>query len=135
MRSAVFVGSGKGLAIEQRPVPAPGPGQALIRVERCGICGSDIHMTSGSRFDWPAGTALAHEYAGVVVETGPGAGSLRAGDRVTALPMSACGRCVHCDEDSPLHCSGLRSMAGGYSEYTLIDARMALRLPETLGFD
>ncbi|HUD90056.1 alcohol dehydrogenase catalytic domain-containing protein [Sphingobium sp.] len=135
MKAAIFVQAGQPLAIEDRPIPQPGSYQALIRVHRCGICGSDLHMTSGSAFDIPCGTVLGHEYAGEVVDIGPHASSLKVGDRVTALPMSACGDCPACRADMPLHCIGLQSMAGGYGEYTLIDARKAIRLPDGLSFE
>lgn len=134
MKAAIFVQAGQPLAIEDRPIPRPGPHQALIRVHRCGICGSDLHMTSGSPFDMPCGTAPGHEYAGDVLEVGPDAAPIRVGDRVTALPMSACGDCPACRADRPLHCTALRSMAGGYGEYTLIDTRKAIRLPDTLTY-
>jgi len=135
VRSAVFLGAGRPLAIEERALPRPGANMALIRVERCGICGSDLHMTSGSPFDMPCGTAPGHEYAGEVVEVGPGEGRLRAGDRVTALPISGCGACPACLADTPLHCGRMQSMAGGYGEYTLIDQRQAVKLPDSLSFD
>ncbi len=135
MRSAIFVAAGQPLVIEDRPVPVPGPHRALIRVHRCGICGSDLHMTSGSAFDVACGTALGHEYAGEVVEVGPGVANIAIGDRVTALPMAGCGQCAACIADMPLHCVALESMAGGYGEYTLIDARRAIRLPQTLTFE
>lgn len=135
MRSAVFKGPGQLLAIETRDIPRPGPNMALIRVERCGICGSDLHMTSGSPFDMPCGTSPGHEYAGEVLEVGPGAGRVKVGDRVTALPISGCGECPACLADTPLHCGRMQSMVGGYGEYTLIDQRQAVKLPESLGFD
>lgn len=134
MLSAVFVGAGKPLALEERPIPEAGPHQAVIRVGRCGICASDMHMTSGSAFDVPCGTAMGHEYAGEVVAIGPD-GWLKVGDRVTALPMAGCGRCEACRADRPLHCPELRSMAGGYGEYTLIDQRVAMRLPASLSLE
>ncbi len=135
MRGAIFRAAGMPLVIEQLPMPEPQPGQAVIRVQRCGICASDLHMTSGSPFDLPAGTAPGHEYAGEVVELGPGEALLRIGDRVTALPMSTCGKCAACRSDVPLHCTALRMMQGGYSEYTLIDQRKALCLPRSLSFE
>jgi threonine dehydrogenase-like Zn-dependent dehydrogenase len=134
VRRAIFVGAGKPLEIRDIAMPRPGPNQALIRVERCGICGSDLHMTSGSPFDVAHGTALGHEYAGEVVECGPGDMSIRVGDRVTALPMAGCGDCPACLAETPLHCRAMQAMAGGYGEYTLIDARQAVRLPDSVGF-
>ena len=135
MRNAIFRGVGRQLAIEDRPVPIPGPNQALIRVHRCGICGSDLHMTSGSAFDMPAGSALGHEYAGEVVDVGPGGSELSVGDRVTALPMSTCGQCEACRADVPLHCVGLQMMQGGYGDYTLVDQRKTMKLPDSLSFE
>lgn len=135
MRSAIFVGAGQPLAIEDRPIPQAGPNRALIRVHRCGICGSDLHMTSGSPFDVPCGTALGHEYAGEVVELGPDVTGLSVGDRVTALPMSGCGTCPACIADMPLHCTALESMTGGYGQYTLVDTRRTIRLPDSLTFE
>ncbi|MET0546329.1 MAG: alcohol dehydrogenase catalytic domain-containing protein [Caulobacterales bacterium] len=134
MKRAIFNGVGKPLSIEAVERPRPAAHQALIKVERCGICGSDIHMTSGSPFDWPCGTALGHEYAGEVVEIAQD-GLLKLGDRVTALPMSGCGECEACRNGTPLHCKSMQPMAGGYSEYTLIDQRTAMRLPDSVSFD
>lgn len=91
-------------------------------------------MTGGSSFDMPIGTSPGHEYAGEVVEAGAGSG-LRVGDRVTALPIASCGACSACHADAPLHCTQMRSMAGGYSEYALIDGRASFRLPDALTFE
>ncbi|GGD80226.1 alcohol dehydrogenase catalytic domain-containing protein [Croceicoccus mobilis] len=133
MRSAIFEGAGKPLAIEEREIPRPAAGQAVIRVCRCGICASDLSMTGGSPFDMPAGTAPGHEYAGEVVEAGAESG-LKPGDRVTALPIAGCGTCPACRADAPLQCAQMRSMAGGYSEYALVDGRASFRLPDALSF-
>jgi (R,R)-butanediol dehydrogenase/meso-butanediol dehydrogenase/diacetyl reductase len=133
MRSAIFEEVGKPLVIAEREIPRPGAGQALIRVCRCGICASDLAMTSGSAFDMASGSAPGHEYAGEVVEVGAQSG-LRVGDRVTAFPIASCGACPACRADAPLHCKQMRSMAGGYSEYVLIDGRASFRLPDGLSF-
>lgn len=132
MRVAVFKGAGTALAIEQRPDPDPGVGEAVIRVGRCGICGSDIHMTSGHALDYPAGTVLGHEYAGEVVALGPEAEGLRIGDRVTAMPAAGCGRCTACLSGYPLGCAQMAGMIGGFGEYMRISAAAAVKLPVTL---
>jgi threonine dehydrogenase-like Zn-dependent dehydrogenase len=134
MRCAVFKGAGRKLAIEDVAMPVPQAGEALIRVERCGICASDMHMTSGSSFDVPLGTALGHEYAGEVVALPPGDNRLALGDRVTALPMWSCGHCAACRADQPLHCPQFHSMQGAYGEYVLINQNLAMRLPASLSF-
>ena len=134
MRSAIFEAAGQPLAITERPIPRPSAGQALIRVCRCGICASDLAMTAGSPFDMAAGTAPGHEYSGEVVEADADSG-LKPGDRVTALPMASCGHCAACRAGAPLHCAQFVSMAGGYSEYALIDSRASFRLPDALSFE
>jgi len=93
-------------------------------------------MTCGGAYDWPHGTAMGHEYAGEVVALGAGHNNrLSIGDRVTALPMATCGRCEACLADRPLHCVSIRPMMGGFSEYTLIEQRSAIRLPQALSFE
>jgi (R,R)-butanediol dehydrogenase/meso-butanediol dehydrogenase/diacetyl reductase len=120
------------LVVEHLPDPEPGQGEAVIRVARCGICGSDIHMTSGHAMDYPAGTILGHEYAGEVVAIGPGVTRLKPGDRVTALPAKGCGHCPACAGGYPLGCSAMQGMIGGFGEYLRITEAGAVRLPDTL---
>ncbi|HTZ69016.1 MAG TPA: alcohol dehydrogenase catalytic domain-containing protein [Acetobacteraceae bacterium] len=134
MLSAIFEAVGAPLVVRERPMPKPRAGQALIRVCRCGICASDLHMTGGGPFGVPIGSILGHEYAGEVVDTGED-GWLRPGDRVTALPLTACGQCAACRANTPLHCPSFGMMAGGYAQYTLIDQRYAFRLPSSLSFE
>jgi len=132
MRAAIFQAAGKPLAIEELPDPEPGPGEAVIKVCRCGICGSDISMTSGSYADYPAGTALGHEYAGEVVAIGKDVTNIRIGQRVSAMPAKGCGRCSACVAGFPLGCSAMVGMIGGFGEYMRIAAPAAIHLPDTL---
>ena len=71
MKAAVYLGAGKPLVLQSLPDPEPGPEDLVIRVHRCGICGTDLHLTSGHRWDFPAGTVAGHEYSGEVVELVP----------------------------------------------------------------
>ena len=134
MRVAIFKGAGKPLSIESAPDPIPEPDQAVIRVSRCGICGSDFHMTSGGGYDVAVGSALGHEYAGEVVALGRDCTKLRSGDRVTALPFGGCGICTACASGDPFRCERLRILAGGFGEYTLIQERFSVRLSDALSF-
>jgi len=134
MKAAIYKESGKPFVLETVSDPAPGAGEVIIKVCRCGICGSDIHMTSGTPFDFPTGGALGHEYAGEVVEVGAGVKNLRVGDRVTAVPRLGCGNCPACDKGLVFYCPTARSMMGGFGEYTRIAERSALVLPESLTF-
>ncbi|MGH2474750.1 MAG: alcohol dehydrogenase catalytic domain-containing protein, partial [Candidatus Limnocylindrales bacterium] len=69
MPAAVYRGSGE-VAVEGRAVPDPGPGEVLVEVGHCGICGSDLHLIA-ERLG-TAGTVLGHEYSGVVAALGEG---------------------------------------------------------------
>jgi (R,R)-butanediol dehydrogenase/meso-butanediol dehydrogenase/diacetyl reductase len=113
----------------------PGAHEVVLKVGRCGICGSDVTMTSGQGPMYQTGCALGHEYAGEVVEIGPEVRRLRVGDRIAAMPMSGCGVCDACRAGRPLACAaGMRPMMGGFGEYTLADERLAVRLPDALSF-
>ena len=132
MRAAIFHGAGKPMTIEEVPDPEPGPEEAVIRICRCGICGSDISMTSGSCADYPAGTTLGHEYAGEVIAVGKDVSTLKVGQRVSAMPAKGCGHCSACLAGFPLGCTAMAGMIGGFGQYMRIHAPAAIHLPDTL---
>jgi len=132
MRAAVFKGAGRPLVVEEIDDPEPGPGEAVIEVGRCGVCGSDLHMTSGHALDYPAGTVLGHEFAGTVVALGKGVTRVKVGDRVTAMPAAGCGRCTVCAAGYPLACREMRGMIGGFGQLLRIAEAGAVLLPQTL---
>lgn len=132
MRAAVFKGAGQPLAVEERPDPEPRADEAVIRVHRCGICGTDLHMTSGHAMSYPAGSVIGHEFAGEVVAVGVGVERLRPGDRITAMPATGCGQCVSCLSGYPIACADMRGMVGGFAEYMRVAEASAVRLPSTL---
>jgi (R,R)-butanediol dehydrogenase/meso-butanediol dehydrogenase/diacetyl reductase len=140
MRAAVFQGKDKPLAIRTLADPTPGQGQVVLRVGRCGICGSDLHMAEGHTFSFAEGAVPGHEFSGEVVALGAGVGRLRMGDRVTVLPFLSCGKCRSCLEGDPMGCPQQRMMGasgvnGGYAEYVLVDEIWCVSLPKSLGFD
>jgi len=133
MKCAVFKRAGEPLSIESVPDPTPGPGEIVIKVGRCGICGSDLKMTeAGSSVLYPAGSALGHEYAGEVAAFGRDVSGFRVGDRVTAMPTTGCGSCPACLAGEPIACGQCRHIMGGFGEYTLADARYVAKLPADL---
>ena len=131
MKAAVFLGPGQKLSIESRPDPTPAAGQIVIQVERCGICGSDIHMTEAHGLLTP-GSVLGHEFACEVVAVGAGVSGLRNGDRVTALPIAGCGSCEWCRAGTPNWCASVQWTGGGYAEYVAAQAQFCLKLPAGL---
>ncbi|RLP06681.1 galactitol-1-phosphate 5-dehydrogenase [Propionibacterium australiense] len=84
------------------PVPAPGPGQALVKVAYCGICGSDVpRYFDGAVHAFPQ--ILGHEFSGVVAAAGPGCGT-PVGTRVAVAPHIPCGQCGQCRDANPTLC-------------------------------
>ena len=133
MKVAVFRNAGEPLAIENRQIPDPGPGQVLIAVHRCGICGSDLAMTArGSPATLAAGCVPGHEYAGRVVALGKGVTTLHVGDAVSAFPVAGCGSCEACRTGDPYGCASCTYLMGGFGEFALAQAELCVRLPASL---
>jgi propanol-preferring alcohol dehydrogenase len=136
MRAAVVTAFDRPVALEDRPVPEPGPGQVLVRLEACGLCHTDIHAMRG---DWPVKPGLpfvpGHEGVGIVEKVGEGVTSRSVGERV-AMPWlgHACGECRYCVSGRENLCEQQQntgySIDGGYAEYALADARFAAPVPE-----
>ena len=138
MRAAVVHAFDQALRIEDRPVPEPGPGQVVVRMETCGICHTDIHAAHG---DWPIKPTPpfvpGHEGVGIVERLGSGVAHLAEGDRV-AIPWLgyACGHCEFCASGRETLCleqhdSGY-TVDGAYAEYACADADFVGRVPEGL---
>lgn len=99
MRALVKPEAGPGLVLTERPKPVPGPTDALVRVLRTGLCGTDLHIESWD--DWAASTirpplVVGHEFYGEVVEVGEDVTSVSVGDRVSGEGHIVCGRCRNC---------------------------------------
>lgn len=132
MRAAIYPGGGGAVTIETLPDPEPGAGQVLVRVERSGICGSDISMTKGSGWDYAPGQ-FGHEYAGEIVALGKGVERLRIGARVAVIPALGCGHCPACQHgDNPIVCGAPYPALGGFSELAVMPEGVAVPLPATL---
>jgi 2-desacetyl-2-hydroxyethyl bacteriochlorophyllide A dehydrogenase len=137
MHAARIHGDGK-LVIDEIPVPQPGPGQVLVRVHRCGVCGTDLHIVRG---DFPAPNlplTLGHEFAGVVESVGPDTHPTLAGRRVTADINVACGTCFYCRHGEKLFCPTIEQLgvhrAGGMAEYVVVPAANLYTLPDDMLF-
>ncbi|MGV7216021.1 alcohol dehydrogenase catalytic domain-containing protein [Bradyrhizobium sp. UFLA05-112] len=135
MLAAIFNGVGRPLTIEEVAEPKPGPGQVLVKVQRCGICGSDLHMTEDPIFCIPDGAVLGHEFTGEVVELGRGVQHLKVGDRVSVVPIASCGRCAACLSGRPAACLEMQLHGGGYAQFTAVHERQCVKLPSTVGIE
>ena len=110
MRSLV-IHSAKDLRIEEQAVEAIGPGQVLVRVERGGICGSDLHYFNHGGFGavrLREPMTLGHEVAGRIAKLGEGVSGLAIGDLVAVSPSRPCGHCRYCQEGKQNHCLNMR---------------------------
>lgn len=139
MRAAVLQGPGR-LSIEERPVPAPGPGEVLVRVEAVGTCGSDVHYYRHGRigdFVVREPLVLGHEAAGTVVACGPGTDARRTGRRVSIEPGTPCGSCDECRPGRYNLCPDMRFLAtppvdGAFCQYLAVREDFAHEVPDTL---
>jgi len=138
MRAAVVHGFDEPLRVEEVPIPDPGHGQVLVKMETCGLCHTDIHAAHG---DWPVKPTPpfipGHEGVGVIELLGAGVTELAEGDRV-AIPWLgyACGACEYCASGRETLCphqqdSGY-TVNGAYAEYAVAEAAFVGRVPAGL---
>ena len=126
MKALVFHGPGL-KALEDRPTPTPkSPGDAVVRITRTTICGTDLHILKGDVATCKPGTILGHEGVGVVDSVGTGVTTFKPGDRVLISCISACGRCEPCRKGMYSHCT-----TGGWILGNRIDGTQAefVRIP------
>jgi propanol-preferring alcohol dehydrogenase len=136
MKAAVVHDFTSTLSIEDLPVPEPGAGEVLVRIETSGLCHTDIHAAHG---DWPVKPSLpfipGHEGVGIVEQLGSGVTEVALGDRV-ALPWLgyACGTCDHCTTGWETLCERQLntgySTDGGYAQYAKASARYVAKVPD-----
>jgi (R,R)-butanediol dehydrogenase/meso-butanediol dehydrogenase/diacetyl reductase len=131
MKAAVFRGAGKPLSIETVDDPEPGAHDLIIKIQRCGICGTDLHMTEGHSWSYAVGLVPGHEYAGEVIEVGSQVTGYKIGDRITALPSTGCGKCEACAYGNFVLCRNAPGVVGGFAEYLRVPTQVAIKLPNT----
>lgn len=131
MRAARFTGLGERLELAQLPDPVPGAGEVLVKVARCGICGSDLHMAEDPAYGACPGDVFGHEFAGEVVDLGQGTEGLRKGDLVSVIPLKSCGACEHCRKGEVQWCAAFGLQGGGYAEYAVTRPNQCVQLPQS----
>ncbi len=134
MKAAIYPGAGKPITIDTLPDPQPAANEVLIRVHRCGICGTDLTMTKGGHWDYGSGVQFGHEYAGEIIELGSNVRDYKVGDQIAVLPAVACGQCHACRThgNSILCQSRPGSAMFGFAELASVPVSVATRLPSTL---
>ncbi len=146
MRAVVYRGIND-MRVETVPVPRIGPGELLIKVATCGICGTDlkkIHMGSHS-----APRIFGHEMAGVIVDAGEGVTGYAVGDRVMTFHHVPCGKCYYCRKQTPAQCplykktgvtAGFEPSGGGFAHYIrvmdfVVKNRGVVHIPDGVPFE
>lgn len=132
MRAAVFIKPGQPLEIQELPDPVPGPGEVVLRIERCGICGTDLHFTEGHGIVYPANFVPGHENGAEVVALGKGVDHLKIGDPVVPHSTRGCGTCAECLAGSPFWCPQVNYNMGGFAQYKTSVASACIRVPAGL---
>ncbi len=128
MKAATFQALHTPLKLENLADPTPDADQVVVKVARCGICGSDLHMTEDAAYGCKAGDVLGHEFAGEVVGMGKDVTGLKTGDLVSVIPLISCGACEHCRRGEVQWCSKFALQGGGYAEYAVTRPNQCVKL-------
>jgi threonine dehydrogenase-like Zn-dependent dehydrogenase len=123
--------------VRELPIPRPGPGEVLVKMEATGICYSDamiLKNTYKGRVPVPVPMIMGHEGAGVIAGVGQGVTHLKEGDRVGLIPLWGCGQCPHCANGNPNMCQCWRHLGitcdGTFAEYRAVPSCVACKLPD-----
>jgi len=144
MRVACFTGLRKLAWIDQPTPTIKRPDEVLLRIDRVGVCGSDVHYFVDGRIgdqvlQYPA--TVGHECAGTVAAVGSGVTGMRPGDRVAVDPALVCGRCDQCQAGRPNTCRKLRFLGapgeapGALAEFRVLPAENCFPVPATMSLD
>jgi propanol-preferring alcohol dehydrogenase len=135
MHAMILERPGLPLRLVELPVPSPGVGAVLIRIEACGVCRTDLHLIDGELPDPTLPMIPGHEIVGRVAAIGSGVDGHRLGQRVGVPWLGwTCGQCLFCRNGRENLCDSARftgyQIPGGYAEFTVADARYCFPLPD-----
>jgi 2-desacetyl-2-hydroxyethyl bacteriochlorophyllide A dehydrogenase len=141
MKAAVYEGV-RDIKLKERPDLKAGPGEVIVKIKYCGICGTDVHAYLHEGMT-PTGIVMGHENCGTIAQVGKGVEGWKVGDRVVAGPPGPCGKCYYCIHGQPTICvnglaqtNGLRR-DGGMAEYMLVKdpSSMLFKIPDSVSFE
>lgn len=135
---AVVVEQPENVVVREKPTPVPGPGEVVVQVAACGICGTDKAIYAGSFLSHYPLTP-GHEFSGTVSSVGADVREVREGDRVAVDPSLFCGECYYCLRLQGNHCVRWGAIGdttdGAFAEYVQVPARNCYKLSDTLSFE
>ncbi len=138
MKAAVLVEPGR-FEISDVPVPMIGPNDVLIRVHRCGICGTDVHIFNGHYSADRLPLIPGHELAGTIVEAGSEVDGLTVGARAVVDISLGCGTCFYCRRNEVLNCAQVSQLGigqhGAFADYVAVPASHVIVAPDDMPFD
>lgn len=136
MKAAVLTAK-RTIEIQEVPTPRPQKGEALVKVQYCGICGSDVHIF---QHGLPRPNIMGHEFSGSIAEVGEGVENWKTGEAVSCVPGIKCGVCYWCQSGQSQICEwavqksyGTGVIPGAMAEYVAVKASSLRRLPEGVG--
>jgi threonine 3-dehydrogenase len=142
MQAVVKAHAAAGVEIREVPVPDPGPGEVLVRVQAASVCGTDLHIYNWDQ--WAQGRIHpplipGHEFAGVVAAVGQGVTTVKEGDKVSAEMHVACGKCLQCRTGQAHICQHVRILGvdanGAFASYAIIPETNIWKLSPAIPHD
>lgn len=138
MKQATMTAPGQ-IDIHEAEAPTPGPGEVLLRIQRIGVCGSDIHVYHGKHPLTSYPVVQGHEFSAVIEALGPGVTDLKPGAKVTSMPQIVCGECAPCRRGDYHICDHLKVQGfqapGCAQELWVTSADSIVPLPDTFAFE
>ncbi len=138
MRQAVMIAPGK-IEIRNVPIPKPGEGEVLLRIQRIGVCGSDVHVWHGKHPYTSYPVVQGHEFSATVEEIGKNVTRIKVGSKVTATPQIVCGKCGPCRRGDYHICDTLKVQGfqapGVAQDWFVTRAEKVVLLPDTFSFE
>src|ERR1700742_2199945 len=139
MRAERFYADTKTVALEDVPIPEPGPGEVLVKVAFCGICHSDLSLINGTFPTQAPVVTQGHEASGTIAQLGPDVTGWAEGDRVVVAAGRPCQRCANCRRGDTVNCLRIQLMAfaydGAWAEYTVAQAAGLTRVPDNVALE
>lgn len=140
MKAAVFHGK-MDIRVEEIERHLPGPGEVEIKIEACGVCGTDLHIFEGAEgaAKCTPPTILGHEFSGTVCSIGAGVTSVKVGDRVCVDPNDMCGQCYYCRIGKAHFCENMTGIGttvnGGFAEYCTVREKQVYKIGDRLSLE